>query len=303
MEYAIECTNICKKYSKKLVLNNVSIRVPKGAIYGFIGKNGAGKTTLMRVLGNLTQSNGGEFTILGINGNSKEVNSIRKKCSVIIETPGFYLNKSVYENMKFQCILKGISDYSKISECLELVKLTGEEKKKVKNLSLGMKQRLGIAMALLGEVEIVILDEPMNGLDPEGIMDIRNTILELNKEKGITFMISSHLLDELSKVATHFGFIKDGVMLKEISADEINSISKGKTIIEVSDIEKTVDVLNSMNLTYEVSDNKTITIFDELTIDEIGPALMAQGIKLLYLKKSEESLEDFYLEVMNGVKE
>lgn len=300
MLYAIECKNICKQYSKKNVLDNVSIKIPKGAIYGFIGKNGAGKTTLMRILGNLTSSNSGEFKILDVNSSSKEINDVRKKCSVIIETPGFYLNKSVYENMVYQCILKGISDYSEITRCLELVKLIGEEKKKVKNLSLGMKQRLGIAMALLGEVEVVILDEPMNGLDPEGMMDIRNIILRLNKEKGITFMISSHLLDELSKIATHFGFIKNGVILKEVSSEEINKLSKGKTIIEVSDTKEAAALFDSMKLAYEVNDNNSITVYDELTIDELGPKLSQKGIKLLYLKKSEESLENFYLEIMNG---
>ncbi len=301
MEYAIECNNICKKYSGKMVLDNVCIHVPKGAIYGFIGKNGAGKTTLMRVLGNLTPANSGEYKLLGVSGDNKEINDVRKKCGVIIETPGFYLNKSVYENMKFQCVLRRITDDSEINKCLELVKLQGEEKKLVTNLSLGMKQRLGIAMALLGDPEVIILDEPMNGLDPEGMMDIRNIILKLNKEKGITFMISSHLLDELSKVATHFGFIRGGVIVKEISAVDIAKNNRSMTVIEVSSSAKTAVILENMSLSYEVSDEHTITVFDELTIEELSPVLLEQGIKLNSLKKSQESLESYYLEVMSGV--
>ena len=208
----IEVNNLDKKYGKVLALNNLSLKVPEGSIYGLIGRNGAGKTTLIRVLCGLQLPSHGEFTILGVKNNDSKIYQVRKYLGAIVETCSLYLEKTASENMILQATLCGQKDKNKIEELLKLVNLENNTKK-VKNYSLGMCERLGIAMTLLNDAKILILDEPTNGLDPVGINDIRNVILKLNKEYGITFIISSHYLDELSKVATHYGIIEKGSLI------------------------------------------------------------------------------------------
>ena len=199
METVLKTTNIIKKYGNKTVLNNINMTINKGDIYGFIGKNGAGKTTFMKVVLSLTPKDNGEVVFF----DNKKLKDVGLKIGSLIESPGLYKNASAYENLKRFSILYG-ADESKINELLELVNLSNVGKKKTKDFSLGMKQRLGIAIALLGDPEFMLLDEPINGLDPEGIKEIRDVIDRLNIEKCITFIISSHLLDELSKVVTRY---------------------------------------------------------------------------------------------------
>ena len=208
MYLILETNGIIKKYCNKTVLNNINMKIKRGDIYGFIGKNGAGKTTFMRVVLSLTRPTNGEVYFFG----DKKIEDVGLKVGSLIESPGLDYSLSAYENLKRFSIIYGADDEN-IYELLKLVGLSNAKDKKVKNFSLGMKQRLGIAVALLGNPEFVLLDEPINGLDPEGIKEIRDMILKLNKEKNITFLISSHLLDELSKVVTNHLDLKNNLIL------------------------------------------------------------------------------------------
>lgn len=290
MEYSLKTTGITKKYGRQKVLSGVDINVPKGAVYGLIGKNGAGKTTLLRIITGLTSSASGEV----------KMNTPHQKVSAIIEAPGYYDEFTVMDNMKSQCRIRGIDiDEGKLSEILAMVNLTEAKNKKASKLSLGMKQRLGLAMALVGDTELVILDEPLNGLDPQGIIDIRNIILNLNKEKGITFIISSHLLGELSKVATVYSFLNNGVIVKEISQEEVKSSGKVTTSISVSDVKKLAIIFDEMNVEYTVETPTQITAYKELSIEELLPKMQAVDVQLHELSVNQESIESIYTNIMN----
>ncbi|MCQ2532698.1 MAG: ATP-binding cassette domain-containing protein [Saccharofermentans sp.] len=290
MEYALKTTGITKKFGRQKVLSGVDINVPKGAVYGLIGKNGAGKTTLLRIITGLTSSASGEV----------KMNTPHQKVSAIIEAPGYYDEFTVMDNMKSQCRIRGIDiDEGKLSEILAMVNLTEAKNKKASKLSLGMKQRLGLAMALVGDTELVILDEPLNGLDPQGIIDIRNIILNLNKEKGITFIISSHLLGELSKVATVYSFLNNGVIVKEISQEEVKSSGKVTTSISVSDVKKLAIIFDEMNVEYTVETPTQITAYKELSIEELLPKMQAVDVQLHELSVNQESIESIYTNIMN----
>lgn len=221
MEYVLEAKGLCKTYKNYKALNNLNMRVPKGAIYGFVGKNGAGKTTLIRLITGLQFPTGGSYRIYGIENTSPQIRKSRRRMGAVVEIPSIYLDMTAQDNMKQQYRILGQPSYDGIDELLELVGLGDTGKKKVKDFSLGMRQRLGIAIALAGTPDFLVLDEPINGLDPQGIIEIRELILKLNREQGITFLISSHILDELSRMATHYGVIDRGRMVKEISAAEL----------------------------------------------------------------------------------
>lgn len=215
--------HLTKKYKTQIAVNDVNMRVEKKDIYGFIGENGAGKTTIMRMITGLAAPTSGEFTLFQTNSESPEIAAARRKISAVVETPSVYLNLNAKDNLKMQCIILGIAT-EKNDNILEQVGLTeaASTNKKAKDFSLGMRQRLGIAMALVGNPEFIILDEPMNGLDPQGIIEIRELIQKLNKENDITFLISSHILYELSLIATKYGFISHGKLICEITADELH---------------------------------------------------------------------------------
>ena len=220
-EYILETNNLCKNYKKVTVLNCVSLSVPTGSIYGLIGENGAGKTTLFRILAGLSYQSSGHFSMFGISSRN-EVIKIRRNIGFLIETPAFYPNLSVKENLyiqQLQCY--GRKNESNLFHILNLAGLNNQYHKKARSLSLGMKQRLAIAIALVGKPQLLILDEPINGLDPMGIADLRQLLLKLNKEENVTVLLSSHILCELEHIATHFGFIHNGSLIKEISATEI----------------------------------------------------------------------------------
>lgn len=290
MEYMLETKGLVKKYGKHVVLNGVDINVPKGAVYGLIGKNGAGKTTFMRVVTNLTRKNSGEY----------KIGCDKRKLSAVIEAPGFYEDLSVVENIKAQYRIRGIrEDENEMNKIITAIGLDDARDKMASRLSLGMKQRLGIGMALVGDAELVILDEPMNGLDPQGIVDIRNIILDLNKEKGITFIISSHLLEELSKVATMYGFLDDGKIVKELSKEELMHSGKMTTKIGVSDVNKMAVILDNMNLEYRVLDHQEIIVYKEISLEDILPRIQDADIKINSLTVVHESIESVYTNVMS----
>ncbi|MDE6204424.1 MAG: ATP-binding cassette domain-containing protein, partial [Lachnospiraceae bacterium] len=207
MDYVLTTNALCKNYRHFKALNGFSMHVPKGAIYGFVGKNGAGKTTLIRLICGLQEPTAGDYTLYGINNTDKKIKDSRRRIGAVVETPSIYLNMTAEENLKEQYRILGLPSFADIPELLKLVGLEDTGRKKAKNFSLGMRQRLGIAIALCGDPDFLVLDEPINGLDPQGIIEVRELILKLNRQKQITVLISSHILDELSRLATHYGFI------------------------------------------------------------------------------------------------
>lgn len=293
MNYIIETKNLTKKFKNKLALNNVNMHIKKGDIYGFIGKNGAGKTTTMKLILGLIKPTEGSIIING----STNLNNERLKIGSLIEAPGLYGNVNAYENMKrFSCIFGG--NNSDITQILNLVGLDSCSNKLVKDYSLGMKQRLGIAIALLGNPEILILDEPINGLDPAGIKDIRNVILKLNKEKNITFIISSHLLDELSKITTTYGIINNGVLVEEVGAEELNRRCLKNIRITVSEPTKAIKILKKAKLinNYEIQKNSIMIYDNNKNTALINSTLVNNNISVNELTHNENAFEMYFVE-------
>ena len=221
MEYILTATNLSKSYKGCKALNGLSLHVPQGSIYGLVGKNGAGKTTLIRILCALQEPSGGGYAIAGVDNLDAAITQVRRRMGAVVESPAIYQELTAEENLRVQYNVLGRRDFNTIPDLLKLVGLENTGKKKTKNFSLGRRQRLGIAVALAGEPELLILDEPANGLDPQGIIELRRLILKLNREKRVTIFISSHILDELSKLATHYGFIDGGRMVEEVAAADI----------------------------------------------------------------------------------
>ncbi len=300
MEYILEANNIEKKYGHFKALNNLSMHIPKGAIYGLIGKNGAGKTTLIRLLCGLQKVTSGEYTIYGISNNSRKIAEARKRIGGIIETPSICSDMTAIDNLKEQYKIIGLPSYSKLDEILKLVGLENTGKKTAKHFSLGMKQRIGIAISLVGHPDLLILDEPINGLDPEGIIEIRELILTLNREKGITFLISSHYLDELSKIATCYGIIDKGRIIKEIDKDELEQNFKIRTQIHVTNLKECVKYLEEENLHYKVISNEKIDIYEKVNVSELVIALSKRNCIVNDFQEKGESLENYYLNLIGG---
>ena len=294
MGYVIETNNLVKTYGSKIAVDNVSIHIGKGEIYGLIGKNGAGKTTLMKTVLGLTFQNGGEIRLF----ESDELNLQRARIGSLIESPGLYPSETAYNNLKRFGMLTGSTD-EEILEILKLVGLEGVGKKKVKAFSLGMKQRLGIAIALLGNPELLVLDEPVNGLDPMGIKEVRDIILELNG-KGVTVFISSHLLDELGKIATKFGIMRDGALVEEITRDDLISACGSSIEISVDDPEAAKCVIEENFNSADVKiQGKTVLVGgDSVSTAEINRVLSMAGISVSELKHENISLEDFFIKRM-----
>lgn len=300
MEYILEANKIEKKYGHFKALNNLSMHIPKGAIYGLIGKNGAGKTTLIRLLCGLQRVTSGEYTIYGISSNSRKIAEARKRIGGIIETPSICLDMTAVDNLKEQYKIIGLPSFSNLKEILKLVGLENTGKKSAKHFSLGMKQRLGIAISLVGNPDLLILDEPINGLDPEGIIEIRELILTLNREKGITFLISSHYLDELSKIATCYGIIDKGRIIKEIDKDELEQNFKIRTQINVTNLKECVKYLEEKNLHYKVISNDKIDIYEKVNVSELVIALSKRNCIVNDFQEKGESLENYYLNLIGG---
>ena len=222
MEYVLTAENLTKEYKGFRALDSLSLHVPKGAIYGLVGRNGAGKTTLIRILCALQEPAAGGYSLFGVDSRDRAVAQARRKMGAVVEAPAVYQELTAEENLRVQYQVLGRKDYDTIPSLLELVGLENTGKKKAKNFSLGMRQRLGIAVALAGEPELLVLDEPVNGLDPQGIIEMRRLLLRLSRERGVTILLSSHILDELAKLATHYGFIDKGRMVEEVAAADID---------------------------------------------------------------------------------
>jgi len=289
MEYVLQTEGLTKCFRKFRALDGLAMHVPKGSIYGFVGKNGAGKTTLIRLICGLQQPTSGSFTLYGISNNSKDIIKSHRRMGAIVETPAIYANMTAEENLKQQYLILGLPSYDGISELLKLVGLENTGKKKVKNYSLGMKQRLGIAIALAGDPDFLVLDEPVNGLDPQGIVEMREMLLKLNRERQITILISSHILDELSRLATHYGIIDCGKMVKELSAEELNAACRKCIRLEVSDTSVLARVLDDMRLEYKVISETTADVFAKINITQLTLTLAVRTSSILRLFPEESS--------------
>lgn len=300
MEYILETFNLTKKYGHFKVLNNFNMHIPKGSIYGLIGKNGAGKTSLIRILCGLQKPSSGSYSIYGISNTSKKIIDARKRIGAIIETPSLCLDMSAKDNLKEQYKVIGLPNLDNLDDLLQLVNLSNAGKKTVKHFSLGMKQRLGIAIALVGNPDFLILDEPINGLDPEGIIEIRELILKLNKEKGISFLISSHYLDELSRVATCYGFLNNGNIVKEISSKELEQNFRKRASLTIDNIKECVKYLEEKQIPYKVISSDVIDIYQKLNVSELVLALSKRGCTVNNYTEKEESLENYYLNLIGG---
>lgn len=299
MDYILETDNLDKKYRDFKALNKFNMHIPKGAIYGLIGKNGAGKTTIIRIITGLQQPTDGKYSLYGISSNDKNIIEKRKRISAIIESPAIYSNMSAKDNLIEQYKIIGMPSFDGIDELLKLVGLENVGNKKVKYFSLGMKQRLSIAIALSSNPDFLILDEPINGLDPQGIVDIRELILKLNR-KGITILISSHYLDELSKIATHYGFVDNGTIIKEISANELKAKMKKKNEIIVSNINEAVKYFELKGIDYEVINDNTIIIYGKVNISKVVLELAKTNCIVEEIIEKEETLENYYMNLIGG---
>lgn len=300
MEHVLKVSHLAKQYGHFKALNNLSMNVPKGAIYGLVGKNGAGKTTLIRIICGLQEPTAGEYCLYDKKHTDKQIGKSRRRMGAIVETPSIYLDMTAEENLRQQFMILGRPSFDGIGELLELVGLSQTGKKKVKNFSLGMRQRLGIAVALAGDPDFLVLDEPVNGLDPQGIIEIRELILKLNREQQITVLISSHILDELSRVATYYGFIDRGNMVKEISAKELNKVCLSCIHIKVSDTKILSRVLDEFQMEYSILSDTDADIYGEITVSELILRLAEENCVVKSMQERGESLESYYIRLVGG---
>lgn len=300
MEYVLTTKDLVKEYRHFKALDYISMHVPKGSIYGFVGKNGAGKTTLIRIICGLQRPTSGEYVLYGRRNDDKDILRSRRRMGAVVETPSVYSELSAEDNLRQQYKILGIPSYAGIGELLRLVGLDNTGRKKAKDFSLGMKQRLGIAIVLAGSPDFLVLDEPVNGLDPQGIIEMRELILRLNREHQITVLISSHILDELSRLATHYGFIDRGRIVKEISAEELERSCRKCTRTRVSDTGILAATLDEMKKEYRIVSENEADIFDELNISELSMKLFGRGCEIFSMTSRDESLESYYVNLVGG---
>lgn len=300
MDYVLTTNALSKYYRKFKALDELTMHVPKGAIYGFVGKNGAGKTTLIRLICGLQEPTAGTYTLCGTLNTDKKILKSRRRMGAVVETASIYLKMSAADNLKMQYDILGVPSYDDIPELLKLVGLEHTGKKKAEHFSLGMKQRLGIAIALAGNSDFLVLDEPVNGLDPQGIVEIRELLLKLNREHQITILISSHILDELSKLATHYGFIDKGRIVKEMSAAELEAVCGKATRINVTDSRILARVLDEFQVEYKILSDTEADVFTKINITSLTLALAKENCEVLSVQEREEGLESFYLSLIGG---
>ena len=296
----IETNQICKKYGPQLVIDHVDMHIEKGSIYGFVGENGSGKTTIMRLLTGLAELTSGSYTLFGINNKDPKIYQYRSQMAAIVEVPSFVPSMTANDNIIYQEKYLGIKLTQEDRDALlKKVHLEDVNKKKVRNFSLGMRQRLAIGLALINKPKILMLDEPMNGLDPEGIVELRELLIELNQKEGITILISSHILSELEKIATCYGFISHGKLLEEISYEDLQKKCRKSIALKVDDVKKAEKILKKYK-EYEISPNGDIRIYDEANIKEVVKDF--DSVDILAINTADESVEDYYLNLIKGAK-
>jgi ABC-2 type transport system ATP-binding protein len=302
-EYVLKTHHLSKKYQNKFALNKVNLSIKKGSIFGFIGQNGAGKSTLIRLVCGLAGPTTGTIELFG-KENERALIEARKRIGTIIEGPALYPNMTATENLEAHRLLKGIPGKECINKTLRLVGLQDTGKKKAKNFSLGMKQRLGLAIALLGDPEFLILDEPINGLDPMGVVEIRELLKKLNQEYGITILISSHILSELHLLATHYGIIHEGELLEQLSAKELNEKCQQYLHIKVDDPNKGATIIERQFATtnFEVMPDGSMKLFAYVdTPGKVSKALTNEGLVIEQFMPMGEDLETFFTKRIGGV--
>jgi len=300
MDYILQTNNLIKHYKNGKALNGLTMHVEKGAIYGFVSRNGAGKTTLIRLICGLQEPTEGTFTLYGCPNDSREITRSRRRMGAVVETPSIYLSMTAEENLKQQYQILGLPSYDGLHDLLELVRLGNTGKKKARDFSLGMRQRLGIAVALAGDPDFLILDEPANGLDPQGIVEIRELILRLNRERQITVLISSHILDELSRLATHYGFIDSGHMVQEISAKELDARCRKRIHLTVNSTRPLTAVLDKMGMEYSICSDTEADVYGPVQVTELTLALHAAGCEIRSIHEQNESLESYFMNLVGG---
>ena len=295
MEYILTTENLTKAYGTHKAADQINIHIKKGEVYGLIGRNGAGKTTILKMICGLSTPTSGSFTFMGKTG--AELLQYRNKIGSLIETPGLFPKMTAFQNVKLKCLSLGINDDNYVNSLLEQVGLEGVGKKLAQSFSLGMKQRLGIALALVGNPEFVVLDEPINGLDPQGIAEMRQIIHRLSKEKGMTVIVSSHILDELVKVADSFAIINGGKLLDEFTIDELIQRCSNYIYLKTASSEKAHEVLNGMNIEkFEVVDEQTLKIpSDGVDSSKIIENLVKSDVAVYELAYKQMTLEEYYL--------
>ena len=307
MEYVLETIGLSKRYKNQWALKDVNMHVEKGDVYGFVGENGSGKTTVIRLITGLIFPTEGGVSLFGTSDKSAEIINARKRVGAIVETPSIYLNMSAKTNLQMQSDILGLRNENdeKIKEVLQEVGLVElyDSKKKAGNFSLGMRQRLGIAMALLGDPEFIILDEPMNGLDPAGIVEIRELILRLNQQRGITFLISSHILTELALVATKYGIISKGKLVKEISAEDLKKQCRPTLFINAKEKEKLYEtVVKSVRAEDVAYTPQGVCIHGEVQLNPLLKNILEEDIEITAVNRREGNIEEYYLSLIGGIR-
>ena len=302
MEYVMELEGLTKSFKKKKAVDNFSLKMEKGHIYGLIGPNGAGKTTIMKMMAGLTAPDSGEMRFFG----SEDVENKRNRMSFIIEEPYMEHNMTARDNMKYLMYLRGVADESRIDELLEFVGLADTGRKPAGKFSLGMRQRLGLAMSLISKPEIMVLDEPINGLDPEGILDIRNMLADLVHKENMTILISSHILKELSTLCTDYAIVREGCLVEELSAEELEAKTRSYYVLRTNDISRTTAVLEEKLgiREYKVTYENEIMIYERLgEIELISKTVTDNGLVITRLNPEGESLEEYYIGKVGGENE
>ena len=301
MEYILETRDLTKVYGQKEAVKDVNLHIREGEIYGLIGRNGAGKTTIMRMISGLSTPTRGSYSLFGKTG--AEMGRMLKTVGVLIESPGLYPRLSAYENLKIKCLAMGIRTQGYVEQMLKTVGLENTDNKKPAGAySLGMRQRLGIALALVGDPKIIILDEPINGLDPQGIVEVRETLVRLRDERGITVMVSSHILDELSKVADSYGIINEGTLLDEFSAEELHKRSGQYVVVRAGDSEGARQALTGLGIRrVAVEHDGSLRVEEQMdNTSAMAKAIVEAGVALQEIYLRTVSLEDYYLGVTGG---
>ena len=301
----IETQDLVKTYAHKNAVDHVNMHIPEGSIYGFVGENGSGKTTIMRLLTGLAEPTHGSFTLNGVSNKSSEIYKVRKQMSAIVETASMVPSMTARENIIYQSLYLGIKiTDEEIDDLLAKVHLEGVGNKKARNFSLGMRQRLGIALALMNKPKLMLLDEPMNGLDPQGIADLRDLLIELNEKEGMTILISSHILSELEKIASHYGFISHGKLVEEITVEELQNRCRKSTTIMVDKIDEVEEALKTLKIKdFKIYPNGDVQIFDEIDVSDLVVNFQKKKIKILSINSTDEGVEDYYLKLIRSVEE
>ena len=300
MDYVLRTNALTKHYKDFKALNGLTMNVPKGSIYGFVGRNGAGKTTLIRMVCGIQFPTDGSFELYGVKNSDPKISETRRRMGAVVETPSILPYLSARKNLEMQYDIMGMPDYNGIDELLDLVGLKNTGSKLSRDFSLGMRQRLGIAVALCGKPDFLVLDEPINGLDPQGIIEMRELILKLNRENNITILISSHILDELSKIATHYGFINGGQIVREMSAEELENECRKCVRVKVTDTAALARVLDGMDMEYRIIDDEQADIFASPNITKLAFSLWEEKCEILSVSEHDENLEGFFISLVGG---